>query len=391
MAEGSRASSIRPRQRRDGTVAFDVRYRLDGRSKTLSFETRKAAERWAGIVRAIGPAEALKLVATTDGGDTVTVDQWADTYIRSLSGVEGKTLDHYRLYMRVSISPSLGSLPLDAVTPQRIAEWINGQATRYASKTIKNRHGFLSAMFQAAVDEGLIDRNPCGRSRLPESEHREMVFLSYPEYRLLLEYIPAKHRPMVELIAGTGLRWGEVSALKPADFDWAAGTVRISRSWKSSTDRGWYIGPPKTRKSKRTIALPGNLIDPLRKQAALGHEFVFVNRDGAPIRQQKFWEDVWNPARRMANGLPAFDRAAAKGGPWDRDPADPPLGKWPRIHDLRHSHAAWLIADGVPLPVIQARLGHESIQTTVDVYGHLSPDMLRRPVDTLDRLALTNR
>ena len=61
---------------------------------------------------------------------------------------------------------------------------------------------------------------------------------------------------------------------------------------------------------------------------------------------------------------------------WSKAVEDAKLGKKPRIHDLRHSHASWLIAAGVPLPVIQRRMGHESIQTTVDVYGHLAPDAL---------------
>lgn len=382
----SYSASIRVRPRKDQTIAFDVRYRLEGRSKTVSFENARAAERWAAIVRRIGPEEAIGLLRERDSAGGPTLDTWAEKYIRGLSGVEGKTLDHYRLYMRVSISPTLGALPVDSISPQRIAEWINEQATRYAAKTIKNRHGFLSAMLQSAVEEGLIDRNPCSRSRLPESEQREMVFLSPDEYGALLDFIPARYRTLVQLLAATGMRFGEVTALRPSDFDWHSGTVRVSRAWKSSTDRGWYIGAPKTRRSRRTISLPTTLLPELRAVAAAGSEWMFTNRSGDPIRQGRFWDDVWAPARRLVNGQPAYESTPRSGGIWDVTPSSTPIGKWPRVHDLRHTHASWLIADGIPLPTIQRRLGHESITTTIDRYGHLSPDMIQQPAASMDRL-----
>lgn len=381
------AASVRPRTRADGTTAFDVRFRLDGRSRSISFETIQAANRWATILRHIGPAKALDAIGNgRTSGSTPTVDEWADTYIRGLSGREGKTIDHYRLYMRVSISPTLGSLPLDAVTHQVIADWINGQAERYAPKTIKNRHGFLYALMQAAVEDELIPRNPCARSRLPEGEQEEIVFLDPDEYLQLLEYVPAKDRLLVQLIAATGMRWGEVSALKPTDLDVRAQTVRVSRAWKHSQARGWYVSAPKTKSSRRTISLPDSLIPDLRAAARQSTEWLFVNSHGQPWRHTRFNEDVWKPAVRLANGLPAFEHAARRNGPWDRVPAEESIGKWPGLHSLRHSHVFWLIRDGVDPLTIQRRLGHRSIQTTLNVYGHLSPDMLLIPAQAIDRI-----
>lgn len=379
------SASIRPRPRRDGAVAFDVRFRQDGKQRTLSFEHQNGAEKWANILRAIGPAEAIAFLnlSTEDGSPTVA--DYAERYIKTKSGVEGKTTDSYRTYMRMHIGPTLGHLPIDAVSSEAIAGWINLRASQgAAAKSIKNEHGFLSAMFQSAVDMDppLIGRNPCATSRLPESEQKEMVFLSPDEFTLLLSYIPIKYQPLVLLLANTGLRWGEATALRPGDFDLEARTVRVSRAWKHSGTKGWYIGPPKTRRSKRTVSMPENLIPVLRPLVESGSEYVFTNAFGHPVRQQNFHGAFWTPARRLANGLPAFE--SAKGDPsrawkartrgvWaDRNPAKKPLGKWPRIHDLRHSHASWLLANGVGIDVVQRRLGHESITTTVDRYGHIS-------------------
>jgi integrase len=392
------AASLRIRPTGKG-VTYDVRYRLDGAQKTLAFPNNETQARdFLGIVRQHGPEFALSWVKRDVGPSTPTVAEYAETYIASKSGVEGKTLDHYRMFMRRSIGPWMGHLPLNMVTPETIAGWINEQTapTRevdgklprpLGAKTIKNRHGFLYAMFQHAVQRGVVDRNPCEGSNMPSSESREMTFLSGDEYTRLLSYIPPYWQPLVQTLAGTGMRWSEATALKPGDFDLEAGVVRVSRAWKDSQAKGRYLGAPKTTRSKRTISLPPGLIALLRPLVEQRGELVFTNRHGNAILQQTFHKEVWAPARNLANGRPAFDIAKDhnphwapnRGGyEWHAEPAavGERIHKEPRIHDLRHTHASWLINGGTPLPVIQRRLGHESITTTVDRYGHLSPDNL---------------
>jgi integrase len=377
----SHGASVRPRPRRDGSAAYDVRYRLDGVQCTKSFEDPESAEKWAKIVRTVGPQAALDYLKITSKEGTPTVDDYAEQFISAKSGVEPKTLDHYRMFMRLHISPTLGHFPLDAVTHDMIAAWVNSKDGA-ASKTIKNWHSFLSSMFQRAVEDSIIDRNPCTRTRIPETERQEMVFLSPNEFTTLLSYVPERWQPLVLLLASTGLRWGEATALRPSDFDLEAGTVRVSRSWKSSKARGWYIGPPKTRRSKRTVSLPDDLLPILQPLLKAGHEYVFVNGMGNPVRNAKFHELVWQPAVRLANGEPPFKAArsaieqpwtARAKGVWDgRKPAHSPIGKRPRVHDLRHCHVSWLLAEGIGIDVISRRLGHESIQTTMGTYGHIS-------------------
>ena len=390
------SASVRRRYLSDNTEVFDVRWREGGKSKTKGgFPSEKQANAWAELLRRRGPEEAIRALNEPGSNhDTPTVNKYAETYIASKSGVEPKTLEHYRMYMRESISAAIGDLPITMVTADHVAAWVNKQAQEprvlkngktagpYSAKTIKNRHGFLSAMFQHAQDRGVIPRNPCAGTRMPNTERQEMTFLSPDEFTTLLEYIPERHKPLVQTLGATGMRWGEVTALRHSDFDLDAQTVRISRAWKSSAERGWYVGAPKTKRSKRTISLPDGIIPVLRDVVRTGSEYVFLNKSGQPIRQQNFYEAVWNPARRLANGLPAYDatrkgkswEGPRTGGVWDREPAEAPIGKMPRIHDLRHSHASWLISRGAPMTLIQRRMGHESIQTTSDTYGHLSPE-----------------
>jgi integrase len=129
--------------------------------------------------------------------------------------------------------------------------------------------------------------------------------------------------------------------------------VRVARAWKRGKT-GLYMGSPKSRKALRTITLPSGAVDTVRPlvERAKDGDHVFRGVRGGLPHHSHFYERVWQPT---------VARAA--------------IEKDPRIHDLRHSHVVWLIEEGVPLPVIQYRLGHESIKTTVDRYGHLAPDM----------------
>lgn len=393
----SYSASIRPRPRKDGTIAHDVRYRHNGQSKTLSFDNGAGAARWANILRQVGPDEALALLRSSGTADAPTVEAYAHSYIQGKSGIEPKTQEAYAMYLRLHVP--FKDYPIDAVSADTIARWINAQTEAgNAAKSIKNRHGFLSAMFQSAVDDGVIAKNPCAKSRLPESEAtQEMVFLSWDEFLQLYDYIPEHYKPLILTLATTGLRWGEATALKPGDVDLKALRLTVSRAWKSSKSRGWYLAAPKTKRSKRTVSIPQDLADALRPLMA--GELVFTNLKGKPVRQSNFFNEVWLPARRLANGLAAYEVTRGKGdsyaprtgGIWDREPASAPLGKWPRVHDIRHSHASWLIARGVPMITVQRRLGHESVMTTESVYSHLSPDMLLQPANIMRQLlALEN-
>jgi integrase len=360
------SASVRIRPRSNGTLAFDVRYRIDGASRSTSFEDQASAERWANIVRHIGPAQGLELLRT-QSPNAPTVAEYAERYIAAKSGIEGRTADKYRTYMKTSIGPTLGALPLDAIDRDRIAAWVNQQAAEgSAGKTIANRHGFLSAMYKEAVREGLITRNPCEGTRIPQTERQEMVFLSLNEFETLYAHIPDAYKPFVLTLALTGMRFSEATALKPGDFDLAARTVRVARAWKTSTERGHYVSAPKTRKSRRTVSLPPELAVAVAPLLRGNPEWVFVNRNDGPIRQPTFYMRTWAPAVRAAS---AQD--------------DAPLTKRPRIHDLRHSHVSWLLAHNVGFDVIQLRLGHESIQTTIGTYGHVAPDRLFAPADVL--------
>jgi integrase len=163
-------------------------------------------------------------------------------------------------------------------------------------------------------------------------------------------------RDLVALAAHTGRCWGEISALRVGDLDPARRLVSVKRAWKRDGELKWIIGPAKTVRSRRTISLSRGLVDLMGPYVPgrAADRYVFVNTNGEPIRQNVFHEYRWQRAVALARSRGLLKR--------------------PRFHDLRHTHVAWLIAGGTPLPKIQQRLGHESIQTTIDVYGGLLAD-----------------
>lgn len=354
-------ASIRKRPKADGTTTYAVLFVMDARQTSVPFADEKEAEKFRALVNAVGGKRAMESYGI---GDTprakkvaagLTVAEFLDRHIKGLSGVEKKTVTEYTRYATADIGPILGVIPITSLTREDVAGWINAMRDAGAAGgTIQNKSGFLSGALNKAVADGQLSANPCVGIRLPRTEEREMVFLEPDEFQILKSYFSDYYKPLVEFLVSSGARASEALALKPSDVDRANGTVRIVRAWKKDGPR-YYIGPPKTHKSRRTINVPKVVLE----QLDYSDEWLFVGSNGGPVRLYSWRSNVWVKTRA---------KAMAKDG---NNPDKLVLEKQPRIHDLRHTCASWMIRAGIPLPVVQAHLGHESIKTTVDLYGHV--------------------
>lgn len=351
-----------------GRTVYRVRFRIAKGANPVSetFDSASEAVNFAKQVDTLGGEAARELRRSYEHlGEIRTLSQAFDEHLESLkSSATPGTISKYRRIAEASWLPMLGPYPVDLITRDAIRKWVATQRVatkkngeRYATKTIKNMHAVLSATLQHEVDEGRALRNVAKGVKMPTDKEKttEPVFLSQNQFVTLLSKIPERYRLLILTIYGTGMRWGEVTALTPSDFDFDhdPATVRITRAWKQGEDSRPYLGTPKTKRSIRTITLPKNLADEIYRacENLAPDALLFTSDSGLPLRSGPFHTRVWQEAVKVAN-----------------------LGVKPRIHDLRHSHASALIAAGVSLPVIQRRLGHESIQTTINVYGHLAPD-----------------
>lgn len=144
-------------------------------------------------------------------------------------------------------------------------------------------------------------------------------------------------------------------------------TLRANKAWKRNDQFSHYIGSTKTSRSRRTVSVGATLAAELAEftRGEPADQLLFTNRNGGQIRHSTFWESTWARAVNAARNPTGPDG--------DTDLDAPRLTKHPRIHDLRHTHASWMIAAGCDLVVLQRRLGDESITTTVDRYRHLMP------------------
>lgn len=364
-------ASVRMRQRKDGSVAWAVLFRMPGPTgrpvqRTETFDTEREARQLVGWIDTLGVADAMEILSDREGSSpgTRTFLDFATEHIESLSGVTEGTRRRYAQLLAGPLSP-LHARPIDAITPAIIRKWVNDQAAKVSGKTIGNRHGLVSAVMKAAVRDGLVASNPCEGIRLPKSERQEMCFLTGEEFAVLLSNVRVDAQNFVALLPATGLRFSEATALQVRDVDLEQGLLTVSRAWKFTPVGRPELGAPKSSRSRRTIALPRQAREALaiQMQGKGATDLIFTNSQGGMWTAQRFYNGVWKKAV---------------------DLSESEIGKRPRVHDMRHTCASWMIRAGTPLPVIQRHLGHENISVTIDRYGHLEPAHLIAAAQSLE-------
>ena len=344
-------ASVYPRVLAGGRVSYRVRWReKGGKQRVLTFQSSVGAERFRRDVEVLGPEEAERILNQIDGATVEKVGpplrDVATSHVDRLTGVEPGTVGRYRRMIANDLV-EIGAMPVETISDTTVSAWVQWLEVERGNsgKTIANKHGFLSAVMGRALRDGLIKKNPCEGTRLPRKDRKhEPVFLTRQQFDALREAAGEHWRPMLTWMVATGMRFGEVTALEYGDIDRVAGTVRIARAWKYTSTGEARLGPPKSRAGRRTINVPASVLELIGTGRQT--DLVFTTPTETRVSYPRFYESAWEPAIRKS-------------------------GVRARPHDLRHTCASWMIAAGVPLPVIQAHLGHESITVTIGTYGHL--------------------
>jgi integrase len=347
----------------DSATRWRAAYRADGRVIYDTFRLKTDATNWI-----------TKQTAALHRGDHVDpalgripFGRWADLWAPPRQAVlKGSTWTAESGRLKNHIRPFFDDIPIGQITPGLVRTWV-AQISR-SPKTVRHCHALLHLIMADAVAEGLVTKNPCVGTRLPTIERREMVFLTEQQLQQLFGAVGEWWKPLTMLLAGTGLRWGEAVGLKVGRVDLLTGYLTVSETLNETGGRCVW-STPKTRSSRRRVKLPLEVVDVLVPLVAgkKASEPVFLTKQGNLVRNRVFRDRVWTPAVKSLEWSPA-----------------------PRIHDLRHTHVALLIAAGTPLTAIQRRLGHASIAVTSDGYGHLLPTVEDAMVAALD-LALGRR
>jgi integrase len=218
-------------------------------------------------------------------------------------------------------------------------------------------------VFKRAVRDRVIGYNPCADTELPKVVPAKVRILAPEDFDQLLAEIPARYEALVLTAIETGLRWGELIALRPRHVDFLRRLlvveetiVEVARR-HSATGERMIVKPYPKDDEARTVRISPSLVEILAARIdALGlgrDDLLFPSMEmagGAPMSRNTFRTRVW---------LPALERAD--------------LGFHVRMHDLRHAHASWLLAGGADLKTVMDRMGHSQIQTT-QKYLHSLPD-----------------
>jgi integrase len=372
-------ASIRERPKADGSVAYAVLWRDSDTGKQTSYnlQSKEEAQRFKRLVEANGNSlNAVEriLEKVVVGGPTVA--DHMTRHVEMLTRAGEDQIKRYTNAIKNYFSGRLGKLPVAAVEHEDVVLWVKEmQRTKYkgkplSAKTIANHHGLLSASMETAVRLRLRGDNPCKGVQLPRDESitEKMHFMTAAESLAVVQAHPARYRPLMAFLRGTGARFGEATALLGRDFqlDVKQPTVRIEKAWKRDKNDRFYVGPPKTKKSRRSVSLSPSLVTTLRPlvEAAGPEGLVFTTSYGGPIRHSTFY-DFWDDA------LTSLGYGKS--------------GERPRIHDMRHTHASLMLGAGMSPFELSRRLGHESIHTTVDRYSHLVPDAHFRAAEMAER------
>jgi integrase len=354
--------------------------------------------------------------------------------------LEHSTRESYRYNLGRHILPWFGSMRMGDILPIHVREWVTdliGQGVTPA--TIRHQKIILSAIFTTALNDFVISLHPCRGVKTPAVPVKEYQILSPEEITRLLAALPGDTaRLLVEVAIESGLRWGELIELRPADLNTGTGVLTVSRAVvelhpDDHPDGGRFLVKPypKSRRTRR-FRLDPALIRALKQhiktrglddEDLLFHLSVFTtdtkpgaarpvlvdaeqlghtepNVDGRTYRQGTLSAYTAGAcrcphcraafasyrARRRENGhdsprgpRPVVDSDGHLPRNWWRTQIWTPacavaeLHPRPRMHDLRHSHASWLLAGGADLQTVKDRLGHQSI-TTTEKYLHTLPD-----------------
>ena len=359
-------------QRADGlwTAAVNLGYAGGKRQRrTLYAHTRQAVARKL--------TEALK--ARQDGLPVTTerqtvgsfLEQWLDMVRPSL---RPQTWTRYEQLVRIHALPALGRLRLSRLRPEHLQElYADRLASGQAPASVRQLHAVLHRALKQAMRWGLVARNVGDLVSAPRVERREMQTLDPEQARAFLAAAKGERLEALYVLAlTTGMRLGELRALRWRDVDLTSSTVHV-RGAPQRTREGLVIAEPKTARSRRQIELTNVAVDALRRHRAAQNEerlrlgtawtdldLAFPNEVGDFLSETHLRRRSFFPLLEQAE-LPRI-----------------------RFHELRHTAATLMLKKGIHAKIVQEILGHSTIAITLDLYSHVTPTMQREAAVAMD-------
>jgi integrase len=341
------------------------RQTVGGRRYEIGYQGSDGRWRWQVVDGGLKQARALRgeVISKLARGERVAPSRQAfakvaDAWLGTKTQLAPRTRQRYEEILRVHLLPPFASRRIADISEDDVLRLIvETEAAGSSAGTARKALVVLSGVFDHAVRRGMISANPVKRlqrGERPAVERREMRILDREGIGRLLTAADDRYQPLLATALFTGLRLGELLGLTWADVDLSVGHLKVRKQLDRRGDRV----RPKTERAIREVELMPALARTLRmlkeRQFALGHasasDFVFCTATGTPLHYR-------NVVRR------GLDVAVNRTG----------LGNEPRLrfHDLRHTFASLLIAEGLGVVFVSRQLGHASTSVTLDVYAHL--------------------
>ena len=376
MARKRKSGTGTIRQRKDGrwegraVVGYDDKG-LPKTKNVLAKTKHECQEKLTKLMETVGSAKSEKICADMPFGEWM--DFWYQTYIKS--GLRPATQNTYESTIYQHIIPQLGKIPLCQLTQKDLQQFYahlkkEGRLVRteqygkgLSDRMVRMCHAKCRAALDQAVQENLIRTNPAVGCKLPPKRSREMQVLSRQELQRFL--IQAKADGYFELFLldlSTGLRRGELLALQWSDLDLDTGTLSVTKQVYEVNGK-MQLSVPKTKASIRKLVLPPAVVEVFR-------EYRKTAKSRWLFPSPKNLDMPLTPGSMLRRLHIILERAGCK---------------QIRFHDLRHTFATMALENGMDIKTLSAMLGHVSAATTLDIYTHITGDMLNEAAAKIDR------
>jgi integrase len=352
---------------------WEARITLEG-GKRKSFYAKTRQEAAKMLVAAVKDRDAGLPVV----GDKQTLGHYLASWLDTVRpNLKPKTFRSYEQLTRVHVLPTIGAIPLSKLSAQQLQLlYARRLEAGSSTTTVQHVHAVLHRALESAFRLGLVQRNVSDLVDPPRMRHHEMRVLTPAQVRTLLDAARGDRLEALYVLAlATGMRQGELLALRWEDVDLDGGALQVRATLQHVSGGGFTFAPPKTRRSRRKVVLPVAALDALRQHRVRQADeranlrsgwddlgLVFANRLGRPLDGIHVLRRELHPLLRRA-GLPLI-----------------------RFHDLRHTAATLLLGRGVNPKVVSELLGHSQVSITLDVYSHVLPDMQQHAAAVMDAL-----
>jgi integrase len=310
-------------------------------------------------------------------GKTTVADylqRWLTDYAEP--NLSPRSYERYTGIVRQYLIPDFGSIQLSQLKPEHLQKHYSTRLKGgLSARTIRYHHALIHIALQTAVKWGLVSRNVADSVEPPKFKRSQMQTWNEDEVNCFLEAAKGtQYYALFYTALFTGMRRSELLALRWQDIDFIYGQIYVNRSLHHLKDGSYVFTTPKSERSRRTIALPPSaflVLSEYRKakdtdallldKPLTDTDLVFSTIEGKPLRP--------NTVTR------AWSTLAARAGV-----------KVIRLHDARHTHASLMLKQGIHPKVVQERLGHASIQMTLDTYSHVAPGIQEAAAQSFDKI-----